>query len=67
MGDREGEPARLGRDPVWYIEVDDLAPDLEFRQDRQDHGLIEPKRAMTLDEFQAALARSRPHWKLHCR
>jgi hypothetical protein len=67
---RHRRPASLGgigRDPVWYIEADDLGPDLVFRQDRPSHGLIEPKRAMTLDEFQAALARSRQFWKLHCR
>jgi hypothetical protein len=67
---RHRRPAALGgigRDPVWYIETDELGPDLEFRQDRPGHGLIEPKRAMTLDEFQVALAALRPHWKLHCR
>src|SRR5579862_3057331 len=40
----------IGRDPVWYIEVDELGMDLDFRQDRAGHGLIEPKRAMTLDQ-----------------
>src|SRR5438132_2726767 len=34
----------IGRDPVWYIEKDDLAPDLEFRQDSAVHGVIEPSR-----------------------
>jgi hypothetical protein len=63
-------PASLGgtgRDPVWYIETADLGPDLEFRQDRPTHGLIEPKRALTLQEFQDALAGTRRVWKLHCR
>lgn len=34
---RHRRPASLGgigRDPVWYIEADDLGPDLDFRQDR---------------------------------
>lgn len=67
---RHRRPASLGgigRDPVWYIEADELGPDLEFRQEGSGHGLIEPKQAMTLDEFQGALAGSRPRWKLYCR
>src|SRR5437667_11295024 len=56
-----------GRDPVWYIETEDLGPDLAFRQDRPNHGLIEPQRDLTLQEFQDALARTRSAWKLHCR
>jgi len=67
---RHRRPATLGgkgRDPVWSIDSDDLEPDLEFRQDRPGHGLIEPKRAMTLQEFQDALAGTRCRWKLFCR
>lgn len=56
-----------GQDPVWYIEVDDLGPDLVFRQDRVTHGLIEPSRPMALQEFQDALAATRSRWRLHCR
>ena len=51
----------------WYIEADDLGPDLDFRQDRTGHGLLEPNRRMTLDEFQLALAASRTRWRLYCR
>ena len=57
----------LGLDPVWYIEIEDLKPDLAFRQDKAKHGVIEPKQAMTLQEFQDALARTGSHWKVHCR
>jgi hypothetical protein len=67
---RHRRPARLGglgRDPVWYIETEDLGPDLEFRQDRPGHGLIEPKRLVTLKGFQDALAATRGSWKLYCR
>jgi hypothetical protein len=67
---RHLRPASLGgsgRDPVWYIETEDLGPDLAFRQDRASHGLIEPQHALTLQEFQDALAGSRLAWKLHCR
>src|SRR5437870_13410912 len=37
---RHLRPASLGgtgRDPVWYIETDDLGPNLVFRQDRATH------------------------------
>jgi hypothetical protein len=63
-------PASLGgagRDPVWYIESDDLGPDLAFRQDRPGHGLIEPKHLLTLQAFGNALAATRHGWKLQCR
>src|SRR5262249_32503851 len=51
-----------GHDPVWWIEVGDLGADLVFRQDRATHGLIEPARPMTLQEFQDALAALRLKW-----
>jgi hypothetical protein len=56
-----------GLDPVWYIETDDLPPDLQFRQDSVTHGVIEPVCAMTLQKFEDALAASRSNWKLNCR
>src|SRR5436190_894128 len=40
-------PASLGGvgiDPVWAIEVDDLGPDIQFRQARSTHGVIEPSK-----------------------
>jgi hypothetical protein len=67
---RHRRPASLGgtgRDPVWYIEIDELGPDLGFRQDRPGHGLIEPIRPLTLQEFQDALAGTRYRWELYCR
>lgn len=67
---RHRRPASLGgtgREPVWYIETEDLGADLQFRQDRPDHGLIEPKRRLTLQEFQDALAGTRRRWKLYSR
>src|SRR5262249_34038562 len=42
-----------GRDPVWYLEEGDLAPDLNFNQDSPTHGTIEVVRPMTLQELQA--------------
>jgi hypothetical protein len=52
-----------GKDPLWYIRVDALPEELQFRQDSATHGLIEPATAMTLDDFQDALARTRFAWK----
>lgn len=57
----------IGQDPVWYIEVADLPVDLQFRQDRLTHGVIEPAQTMTLAEFEMALEATRSQWKLHCR
>ena len=56
-----------GRDPVWYIESDDLGPDLHARQGRPGHALIEPSRPVILQVFQDALAATRWRWKLYCR
>jgi hypothetical protein len=67
---RHHRPAGLGgtgRDPVWSLETEDLGPELQFRQDRPTHGLIEPQRAMTLRDYQDALAQTRVRWRLHCR
>jgi hypothetical protein len=67
---RHRRPASLGGiglDPVWKIESDDLGRDLQSHQDSATHGVIEPKRIMTLWEFQEALARTRDKWRLHCR
>jgi hypothetical protein len=56
-----------GREPVWYIDDKDLGPQLSFRQDRPTHGLIEPDGPVELQHFQAALASTRPYWRLYCR
>src|SRR5258708_4784834 len=54
----------IGRDPVWYIEADDLGADLQLLLDRPKHGLVEPSRPLTLQELQQALAATRNRWKL---
>lgn len=67
---RHRRPQNLGGsgvDPVWSLESDELGSDLQFRQDRLTHGLIEPSRAMTLSEYQNALSATRPTWKLYSR
>ena len=53
-----------GLDPVWSLETTELGPNLQFRQDSPTHGVIEPQRAMTLQQYQAALSATRTRWKL---
>jgi hypothetical protein len=67
---RHRKPKTLGgisSDPVWYIEQNTLGLDLRFRQDSSVHGVVEPARRMTLQEFQDALAWTRNRWQVHCR
>jgi hypothetical protein len=52
-----------GKDSVWYIGVALLGGDLHYRQDSATHGLIEPARAMSLADFQAALEATKSYWK----
>jgi hypothetical protein len=52
---RTASLAGTGRDPVWYIETEHLGPDLEFRQDRQTHGLVEPRRPITFADVSGCL------------
>jgi hypothetical protein len=52
-----------GKDPVWWIDSAALGNDLQFRSDSATHGLIEPARAMSIDEFQSALEASKLDWK----
>lgn len=52
-----------GKDPVWYIDVDDLGPGLTVRPDSPTHALVEPDRPMTADDLQALLAATRDRWQ----
>jgi hypothetical protein len=52
-----------GKDPVWCLCLDDLGPDLCFRQDSPTHGLIEPARLMSDTDYQQRLADTKPFWK----
>lgn len=54
-----------GRDPVWVLDTADLGSDLQFRQDSATHGLIEPARPVTLNEYEAAVAATRSKWVRH--
>jgi hypothetical protein len=59
----DGEP-----DEVWCLHQESLGSDLTFRADPRHpatHGFIEPARTMSLDEYEAALEATRPHWRLY--
>lgn len=63
---RQRRPASLGgisRDAVWEIDANDLGPLLSLRRDRANHGTVEPAVALTLAEYQAALAATRDRWR----
>ena len=60
---RPPEFGGTGKDPVWYIEADDLGPGLVVRPDSAAHALIEPDRPVTDAEFQQLLADTRGRWK----
>jgi len=51
-----------GKDPVWGIDIGSLGKDVVFRQDKPTHGLLEPAREMSIDEFQQSLADLTPRW-----
>jgi hypothetical protein len=51
-----------GKDPVWEIDAGALGPDLQFVQDTPAHGFVGPGRAITLAEYERALAATRTMW-----
>jgi hypothetical protein len=48
---------------LFVIESGDLGPDLKQNYDKPGHCLIEPAQAMTLAEYQQALAGTRDLWQ----
>ncbi|MCT4665919.1 MAG: hypothetical protein N4A45_11875 [Flavobacteriales bacterium] len=46
-----------GKDSIWKIDTEDLGDDLKYVPDKPGHGTIQPKRKMTLDSYQKALAK----------
>jgi len=44
-----------GKDPVWEISEGDLGPNLNFNQNSPGHGVIEPSRPMTYEEYSNSL------------
>lgn len=64
---RHRRPAAFGgtgKEPVWIIDDTELPPELRFRQDAPDHGLIEPATVVTLAEYQKSLESTRDKWQL---
>lgn len=56
-----------GKDPIFELDTDELPEDLTYTPDPTDpegHGLIEPTRVMTFEEYQRALHRTRDLWAL---
>lgn len=47
----------------WVLDSDELPDSLAHRWDSKTHGLIEPARAMRLDDFQVALTETRAKWR----
>ncbi len=63
---RPREFGGTGKDPVWFIETDDLGAELRYRPDPDNpasHGFIQPARRMAFGEYQAALHASRGAWR----
>ncbi len=60
---RPAEWGGTGRDPLWVIDEADLPADLRFRRDTRLHGLIEPSRRMTLEDFRMHLRSTGSSWE----
>jgi hypothetical protein len=63
---RPPEFGGTGTDPVWFLDVADLGPQLCYRPDPKNsgHGFIEPAYPMTADEYRQALEATQPLWRL---
>jgi RHS repeat-associated protein len=61
---RPPEFGGTGRDPVWSIDPDDLPEGLSYRRDSptSGHGVIEPSRTMTYDEYQSLIESTAGSW-----
>lgn len=55
-----------GRNPLWRIQAGDFGPHLRIRidPDNEHHGLVEPARTMSWEEYRSHLASSRRAWVL---
>lgn len=52
-----------GNDPLWQIEANKIAGDLETVQDSPTHVSILPSTTMLLAKYEAAIAQTRNDWK----
>ncbi|MGH3757396.1 DUF6531 domain-containing protein [Actinophytocola sp.] len=61
---RPPEFGGTGRDPVWSIDPDDLPEGLAYRRDSptSGHGVIEPSRTMTYEEYQSLIESTAGSW-----
>jgi hypothetical protein len=62
---RPPEYGGAGKDPVWEVDTDELPEELGYRPDPErpdEHGLIEPSRRMTFEEYQRAIHGTRVLW-----
>jgi hypothetical protein len=59
-------PELLGsaRHPVWCISESDLPAELVVTIDDPEHGVIGPARAMSLIDYESALAGTQRNWRL---
>ena len=53
-----------GPDPVWKLEDTSLPHSLDFRATKIEHGQIEPAFAMSIADYQAALAGTVANWAI---
>lgn len=52
-----------GREPLWQIDSDKIAGDLEAIQDGQTHVSIMPRATMLLERYESALANTQDDWQ----
>ena len=62
---RPPEFGGTGKDPVWKINTNELGPDLKYVPDSSTHGTIQPNHDMSYIDYQNALARTQPFWRIH--
>lgn len=56
-----------GKAPIWELSVASLGHELVYREDplmRGVHGFVEPAVVMSFEEYESALAATRPTWRL---
>ncbi len=64
---RPPEHGGYGKDPLFEIDTDDLAPELRYRPDPKNptgHGFIEPSEPMPFEDYERAIHATRALWRL---
>jgi hypothetical protein len=59
---RPAEIGGSGSYPVWRLSKCNLDPDLLYQETSRTHGRLAPARRMSLQDYEAALARTRASW-----